>query len=253
MPDWDGGVADVYRFQLSTGTKQKFAIIPDIGRRDIMAPSAFKLFAGIHGTGAVPMPDPPWDIVWSKNEGIVDSAKWFTDSSGIVAIKKSSDLLIEYFGVNAWTRAFPLDGGSLHDLEAQSGTVFSVVSWRRGENGKTLAKLYRCDVASKSLQCEPMVRWHERITSYAITPDGEVFFTAVSDTCIRRSRASDSRVTCEVQMSSDVTPDIVGLSKDRRFIAYVANVMRKMFPDCVTDCPHIVAKSELRVRMLACQ
>ncbi|MBI5559685.1 MAG: hypothetical protein HY883_00210, partial [Deltaproteobacteria bacterium] len=110
-PGWHGSVNDLYRYEIATGTRQKFAVVRD-DSGSLVSPDGLKVLLGNRHDWDIEMPEPRWEKVWFTNEWLADE-RWFADSSGIVAEiwGNGSSLGVEIFGEEGWAKEFSLKRG----------------------------------------------------------------------------------------------------------------------------------------------
>ncbi len=213
---WEGYVVDLYRYEIATGKKQKFAVIRDEGSFNAVSPDGTKIFLGGRHSLTIPMPEPKWNAVWLRNYEywIQGRALWLLDSSGIVtsAFVESPNpngVGIEIFGKNGWAKAleFIPKGGS-YDPETWIGD-FGVdranriyFMWSKfGRHVTTYHRLYRCDVKGRSLFCKKMSDYD--IYAFKVLPAGDIVFMEAGGSCIRRLEVGQSEAKCIVEKGGD--------------------------------------------------
>ena len=121
--EWQGFVMDLYRYEVATGYRQKFAVVRDFGDSGIVSPDGLKIFLGGRHNSIMEMPDPKWEALWLTDEDILSQfgTRWFADSSGIATMKLNAtySLIVEFFGENGWTKKF--------DMEEKTGHVSAAI------------------------------------------------------------------------------------------------------------------------------
>ena len=120
---------DLYRYEVATGYRQKFAVVRDFGDSGIVSPDGLKIFLGGRHNSIMEMPDPKWEALWLTDEDILSQfgTRWFADSSGIATMKLNAtySLIVEFFGENGWTKKF--------DMEEKNGMCpLPLMPWVKG-------------------------------------------------------------------------------------------------------------------------
>jgi len=108
--DW--GVVDLYRYEIATGKKQRFAVMRDLGPFDAVSPDGTNIFLGGKHNSSIEMPEPKWNIVWFKNNDWGQSrSQWFLDSTGILSghVYPNISVGVEYFDKRGWAKLFELN------------------------------------------------------------------------------------------------------------------------------------------------
>ena len=211
--EWQGFVMDLYRYEVATGYRQKFAVVRDFGDSGIVSPDGLKIFLGGRHNSIMEMPDPKWEALWLTDEDVLPhfGTRWFADSSGIATMKLNAtySLIVEFFGKNGWTKQFDINEktglvSAVIDAMGEGNTVYlsAVKSYLAGEMGKTKYHFFRCEIKDNDLVCEATGEYDERentIVSGEVLPNGDFIFNRMGeDNCIRRLKHGRTGVECIV-------------------------------------------------------
>lgn len=221
--DWDGGVIDLYRYEVSTAKKQKFAVMRYLGPFNAVSPDGTKIFLGAKHNSAMPMPDPKWDAVWLKKYDWGQMhAKWFLDSSGVVIYDNNPNRVgIEFFGKNGWAKMFELTQfrGNIAVVGVDRENRFYLSD---DDIWKGQKSLYMCAIKNKNLSCKKVIERDRGSISYKVMPSGNIVFVEAGDTCIRRLKVGQAEAKCIVEKGGDHEfIGIEGISPDGKLLAFV--------------------------------
>ena len=246
-PGWYGNVIDLYRYEVSTGRRQRFAVVRDDGS-SLVSPDGSKVLLGKRHDSAIEMPEPKWETVWLKNDWVYGSTHWFPDSSGILTNIWENGyftLGIEFFGVEGWSKEFSLDlmrprktrgadfGATYVFFEAVvEDNILYFIAMDDIADGRSARKkysLFRCRIEDRDLTCSSAGGFEteegRRISLESIEHqfNEDVILKYNEDNCIRRIRAGGSVAECiaDTRFEDDEYEDIdmVGVSPDGRWLA----------------------------------
>ncbi len=234
-PGWYGLVMDLYRYEIATGRRQKFAVVRDDSTA-LVSPDGLKVFLGNRHDSAIEMPEPKWETVWLTNEWTYLETFWLPDSSGIVARLwgDGSSLGVESFGQNAWAKEYSLDrisparrfSGSLEAMDNKGRLYFSTIVYTEGGQGSNIYDYFRCEIKNKELLCEAIGKLDgrkHRIASRELLPNGNIVFKRDGDHCIRLMKGgqTDGECIADTQYNGDTYEDIdlIEISTDGRWMA----------------------------------
>ncbi|MEW6620495.1 MAG: hypothetical protein AB1422_14360 [bacterium] len=216
--DWDGGVIDLYRYDVTTGKTQRFAVVRALGPFEAVSPDGTKVFLGGKHNSSIEMPEPKWDVVYFKNYDWVQSgALWFLDSSGIVMGQNDpKSVEVEFFGKNGWAKRFEL---KQFEYEPFSLAVDKAnrIYFDGVEKGKKKIALYRCSIKNKNLSCEKVL---EQVGNYKVLPNGDIIITETKD-CIKYITLGQGDGKCIAEKGDATLIGIRGISPDGKWLAFV--------------------------------
>ena len=213
-------IDEVYRYEVATGKRSKFATTGGMDpRSDWLSPDGKKILLRPWYPSLVEPPVPWLESVWFSNERWDPSEHvWFQDSSGVAAIiTYTYGIGVEFFGEDGWARLF-------EDGEEFGG--FSQL--RTGKDGKVYLDsggwFYRCDVSKKGLDCEKVLK-HGNLGPYEVLSNGEIVFSEVGNNeCIFRISAGEDYAECVIgaRYGNKIYDDVslIGTSPDGRWLAF---------------------------------
>jgi hypothetical protein len=231
-PVWEGYVADLYRYNVATGKRQRFAVVrSELPSWEVVSPDGLKVFLGSKHNSYIEMPEPKWEAVWFTREDWdwnQTGALWFKDSSGVVSYGHNSTnrVFVEFFGENGWAKRFVPDEGLENNIEnlAVDGEnrVYFLIKERGYVPIEVKGKwfMYRCVLKDKDLSCEMVLERNRYIISYKILPDGYIVFSESDDNCLRliSPRHTDSECVAGDRRPGEIY--LIGISPDGRQVAY---------------------------------
>jgi len=231
-PVWEGYVADLYRFDVATGKKERFAVVrSDLPSWEVASPDGLKAFLGSRHNSSMEMPEPKWEALWFTREDwdwSQTSAVWFKDSSGVISDghTPTNRLFVEYFGEGGWAERFVLGPefeGNISEPKVDEKNKIYFLTQEKGfgaisERGGWL--LHRCALKDKDISCEIVLERPHSIYSYDILPDGDIIFTESDDNCIRRISPKHTDAECVAGGRRPGEIYLIGISPDGRRLAY---------------------------------
>ncbi len=235
-PGWHGLVSDLYRYEISTGTRQKFAVVRD-DSGSLVSPDGTMVLLGNRHDSFIEMPEPKWEPELLTNEWDYDDARWFADSAAIATLiwRNGHDFGVEFFEINGWSKEYDLAqfgfgrntkrSVSLDAVDKEDRIYFTAV-----ESGYNIAMskfyFYRCEIKKQKLFCEETGGFDEGgrdINSYEVSPDGDFIFSRDEDSCIRRFRPGQTNTECiaDTRYGNDVYEviDLIDISPDGKWMA----------------------------------
>ncbi len=231
---WDGDVLDLYRYEVATSKRQKFAVVQNRGNSqiysDAVSPDGSKVFLGNKHNTPVEMPKPEWKVYWFMNQWNQYIPRWLADSSGIVTevVKEDydSDIGVEIFGEKGWTKIFKWDSsreGKIHNLTVDEKSKIYFLTTKEYTPEKPVRKkryFHRCELKDKKLDCEMIFEADNRnnIISYFVLSEGDIVFQEELDNCIRRFSPYQTEAGCIVS-GPDLTR-FYGVSPDGKRLAF---------------------------------
>lgn len=240
-PGWHGFIIDLYRFEVATGKRQKFAVVRDDSSA-LVSPDGSKVLLGNrHDYVSKEMPEPKWEKVWLTNEWTYNPTFWFADSSGLVTEiwGDGSSIGVEFFGKNGWAKEYSIKQSICYRNEGCSVIIDAVDRKKRiylgtGEDiplskRRTITKyhFFRCEIDNKELLCEHRgdVTEHKKGFSFIeMLPDGDIIFHEDDDACIRRLTPGQTHARCiaDTRYGNETYEDIqmVAISPDGRQMAF---------------------------------
>jgi len=235
---WQGFVVDLYRYEVATGKRQKFAVVRDVGcMSSKVSPDGSKILLGCRHNSIIEMPEPKWEAVWLSTEWPLYDMRWFTDSSGIATVMVNNGyyLGLEVFGDEGWIGGLHLKNKAEYAYSlamVDEGKVFYFLGsdglWKYNREVSNITYYYRCEMKGKELSCEAIARLQEdRIGPYlAFLPSGAIIFMSKEDNCIARLRPGADEAECVVDMK-DIGDDYDGIylannavSPDGRWVVF---------------------------------
>jgi len=231
-PVWEGYVADLYRYDVATGKKERFAVVrSDLPSWEVASPDGLKAFLGSRHNSSMEMPEPKWEALWFTREDwdwSQTSAVWFKDSSGVISDghTPTNRLFVEYFGEGGWAERFVLGPefeGNISEPKVDEKNKIYFLTQEKGfgaisERGGWL--LHRCALKDKDISCEIVLERPHSIYSYDILPDGDIIFTESDDNCIRRISPKHTDAECVAGGRRPGEIYLIGISPDGRRLAY---------------------------------
>ena len=234
---WHGFVMDLYRYEVSTGTRQKFAMVRDDSSA-LVSPDGSKVFLGIKHDIATKMPEPAWEVLWTEGEGFYLDELWFPDSSGVAAQLwgEVTTLVVEFFGVTGWSKEFDLEqldvgvrlgvNASLHAVDGEGGLYYSTSEKYGDGSRRYLYYFYRCRIEERELLCDKTGKLGVKMMSHSdvrFLPSGDVIFKEEGDDCIRLLKSGGGSAECIAgkQYGEELYDEVnlVGVSSDGRLLA----------------------------------
>lgn len=209
-PGWHGFIMDLYRYEVATDRRQRFAVVRDDSSA-LVSPDGSKVFLGNKHDSTIDIPEPKWETVWSTNDWTYLKTFWLPDSSGIVALVwvEDASLSVEFFGKDRWAKEFSLDmlrspqgaNVSLATLDKNKVLHFTTVEDypTDGASRKTY-NFFRCKIKRKDLICDFTGGFKEdadeHIFSLKLLPNEDIIFKRDEDNCIRRVKHRGLAATC---------------------------------------------------------
>ncbi|MFQ5428073.1 MAG: hypothetical protein ACE5EZ_03735 [Thermodesulfobacteriota bacterium] len=231
-PSWEGYVANLYRYEVATGKRQRFAVVrSDLPAWEVVSPDGLRAFLGSAHNSSIEMPEPKWEPLWLTHSGLnkddwdwgQTDGQWFSDSSGVV-MPGDKRLYVEIFGKGGWAKRFAVkpelkDSISALSVDKNNGIYF-LVSDDVPRQPRTKHSLYRCKIDDKKLSCKEVFYRNRYIFSYDILSNGDIIFTESDDNCIRRISAKHRNAECVAGGRYNAEVLIIGISPDRKWLAY---------------------------------
>lgn len=235
-PGWHGFIIDLYRYEVATGTRQKFAVVRDDSTASV-SPDGLKVLLGNRHDSAIEMPEPKWKALWLTNEWTYLETFWFPDSSGIATLLwgNGASLGVEFFGQKRWAKEFSLDSisparkfsGSIEAMDNEGRLYFSTTVYTDGGQGKNIYDYFRCDIKDKELVCEAIGELdgrEHRIGSREILPNGNIVFKRDGEYCIRLMEKGQTGSECvaDIRHAGAIYEniDLIETSADGKWMAF---------------------------------
>jgi len=208
-PGWHGSVSDLYRYEIATGIRQKFAVVRD-DSAGLVSPDGLKVLLGNRHDWDIEMPEPRWEKVWLTNEWLYGNTFWFADSSGIVTMiwGNGYSLGVEVFGENGFAKEFSLEeigkgrNVVLEGVDKEERFYLTTAEETRTDKvwARTRYNFFRCAIKDKELVCEKINEFDNRkydISSSELLANGDFIFSGGEDnSCIRRIRPGQTNAEC---------------------------------------------------------
>jgi len=240
-PGWHGFIADLYRFEVATGIRQKFAVVRDDSSA-LVSPDGMKVLLGNkHDYVMEDMPEPKWKKVWFTNEWTYYQTFWFADSSGIATALwgDASSIGVEFFGEDGWAKEYDLKQSVCYRKEGCSVTIDAVDRKKRiylgtGEDLPVFKRIpmtkyhfFMCRITNGELVCEEAAALKEQEKKFAfieMLPDGDIIFHEDGDNCIRRLTPGQTHARCiaDTRYGNETYEDIsmLAVSPDGKQMAF---------------------------------
>lgn len=217
---WMGEVVDLYRYEISTGKRERVAMVRNNEvPEDAVSPDGKKIFLGFKHSFSNKVAVPEWKGHWLTNEWYPLSARWFPDSSGIALDENFPPrICVEFFGKGGWAKCFAL-GPEIKGNEVYMAAIDRenrIYFTAPDDHDPYPLYLYRCKIKDKELFCERMVEL-DRIISSQINflPDGDMIFKDKEKNCISRFSPKHKKARCIIDHAS-----LIGVSRDGKWLAY---------------------------------
>jgi hypothetical protein len=237
-PGWHGFVMDLYRYEVTTGRRQKFAVVRD-DSGSLVSPDGSKVLLGNRHDSAMEMPEPRWEAVWLTNEWGYGETRWFEDSSGIVTMiwGNGHSLGVEFFGEGGWSKEFSLDmlrsdprsNVSIAAVDEDNVLHFvTMEDYPVGDSPRKVYNFFRCKIKYKDLVCSLgdglKEEKDEKIRSLELLPNGDVIFEREEDNCIRRVKHRKLVAECIAHTRDNdevyIGIDLIEISPDGKWMAF---------------------------------
>ena len=223
-------VADIWRYELKTGKREKFFIVSDdeasSGSSAIFAPVGNTLYLVYKPVTTMEMPEPKWDVVWLERERA--GSVWFKEPLALIGDGSGryqmGALVIDV--ISPYKKQFVMDAG-FHDstilmIDAQERIYMRTAddNFSRGE------QTVRCsiDVNKVAISCESifkdiMAEGHPYF-GFDITKDGDFAVTSLwKDSCVRLRRIGESEGRC-ITSDDRMVGTKVNISPDEKWLAF---------------------------------
>ncbi|HLC17682.1 MAG TPA: hypothetical protein VJM57_01530 [Thermodesulfobacteriota bacterium] len=237
-PGWHGFVMDLYRYEISTGARQRFAVVRD-DSGSLVSPDGTRVLLGNRHDSAIEMPKPKWETVWLTNEWTYYNEYWLPDSSGIVmeVWNAGASLGVEFFGKERWSKEFSLDmlrsgpGTNVSLAAVDESNVLHFVAVKDypvGDYSRSIYNFFRCKIKHRDLICDltggiEEEEDDENILSLDLLPNEDIIFKREEDNCIRRVKRRETVAECiaDTRYNNEIYIgiDLIGISPDGRWIA----------------------------------
>lgn len=237
-PGWHGFVTDLYRYEVASGRRQKFAVVRDDSTA-IVSPDGLKVFLGNRHDSAIEMPEPKWEPVWLTNDWTYFDTFWLPDSSGIVTgvWGDGASLGVEFFGKDGWAKEFSMDmlrsapesNTSIAAVDENNGLHFvTVENVSTDDSSRKTYNFFNCKIKHKDLICSLADGIKEdeddNILSLRLLSNGDIIFKKEEDNCIRRVKhrkllaecIADTRYNNEIYIGID----LIEISPDGKWMTF---------------------------------
>lgn len=242
---WDGGIADIFRYELATGKRERAAVIRDQGTHEALSPDGKKILLGSRHNSIIPMPVSDWQPVWFDNEWGAFNFQWLSDSSGVVGLREvrfgENGLAVKIVGDKGVEKVFEIMGGKYgSDIgRLRVGKDNSLYLWAYEkdcvwkdfkckdcliDDSRCNSSLYRCVIKDKELSCEKAFEYVGWAAPYEILPNGDmIFYDDISRSILQISPPlKKPRRILDRQYMEEQYGDISlqGISADGKWLVY---------------------------------
>jgi hypothetical protein len=237
---WHGFVIDLYRYEVSTGRRQRFAVVRDDSSA-LVSPDGSKVLLGNRHDSTIEMPEPKWETVWLTNDWVYGPTYWLPDSSGIATNiwHNGFTLGVEFFGKEGWSKEFSLDLMRTRRNYGATGVILEAVdednilhftardSLSGGSAFRSKYNFFSCKIKRKDLVCSFTGGLEEEkgdsISSSEFLSNGDIIFKREEDNCIRRVKFGETVTKCiaDTRFGDDIyiSISLIAVSPDESRIA----------------------------------
>lgn len=248
--EWDGYVTDLWRYEVATDVRQKFAVIRSGSPVLSMAPVGYQVLIGGRHSVSMPMPEPKWEQLWFGDSPQFDNQfsefAWFPDGTGIAmpvhGLMGSKELLIQFFGKDGWIKSFKTDFEEIYQLKIAQGNMLYFVGKARVHQGQKRRgmELYRCNLQGQTnFACSQVKEIGESIyaSSYDVSRNGDVFYYSKAQGCIARLKVGENQTSCITsQLGLPEGGVSLGVSPNGEKLGYSFTRHEKVNPSCTQNC-----------------
>ncbi len=226
---WDRLIDFLWRFEVSSGVRQRFAAVRSPYVYDAMAPSMMRVFLGGPVNTQVRMPAPRWEAVRFRQDRTQGPIVWFRDSSGVLDVARDpgTRVFIEVFGRNGTSKTVDPGLGQLSGTATDRGGRIYLRTVDR--QPPTVAVLHRCEFQGNRLVCRQLLKG---LFAFDVAPDGGIVLAEEGATCVRYIPAGRTDGECIVRSFPSRFPllEPMGVSPDGRWLVFVRRVVRPFSP-----------------------
>jgi hypothetical protein len=220
---WMGEVIDLYRYEISTGKRERVAMVRNEMPAKAISPDGKKILLGMKHSFSNKVLVPEWKGVWLPREWDMNDIVWFPDSSGVaLRYHVPNKICVAFFGKRSWANCFALapeikDNISRLAIDRESRIYFTVFENSDPEYlDKGMDFLYRCSIKDKELFCEKIDEHKDNTYGdIAFLPDGDMVFYNYQENCISRIFSGRGKTRCIIDWVY-----LKGVSADGRWLAY---------------------------------
>ncbi len=200
--------ADLWRYEFKTGEKQKFLIATSnsMGTSLFKPDEPYTLFLGIRPKEYIEMPEPKWNLLWSRQKYSFKGF-WLKDNSAIIGSYFNFDRWEKYINIepiDMTKEIIPIDPEFTKDPKFASYVLFMFDSKDRvylrvsdimGDN----LHIVRCKInlKDKSLSCKPVLSSFSTMDSIDVFSDGEnIVFSKWEGECVKAQMIGKDNAHC---------------------------------------------------------
>jgi hypothetical protein len=226
---WDNGsdvetVVDVWRYEFKTGKSQKFIIADDGDAGEgFFPPGRLKIYLNRRPTERMDMPEPEWDILWSRGKGV--GRLWLGDGSAVIGGYRDLDRRRDVLEVEVFSpkRKIISIYPEFPDFYLLLVDKQNRVYMEKRDSEKGMKSIVRCviDIDRESLSCETVLEDVSMDTGFDVFSDGEtmVFSRMRDDDCVRILRVGEGEARC-ITTSGLPVGSFVVISPDQKWLAF---------------------------------
>jgi hypothetical protein len=245
-------VVDLWRYELATGKRQRFAIADDEGvgsfNEAVYSSEGLKFYLGGRPGESIEMPEPVWEVVWSEKNKLGESI-WFSDSSAVITSywgrqDGDYDIVAEVLKPERKTVVFnPEEISNFFLLLADSQNRLYM---RVDDEGADSRIVERCDIdlEKEELSCQTVLELPRgapapdrlcpecptfplatgpSVEGFDLFGDGETMaYTTTRDRCVRLMRIGEEEGECLTTSDYRGVGHVV-ISPDERWVAFTVD------------------------------
>lgn len=178
--EWEGYVTDLWRYNVNSNTRQKFAVIRGGSPHKSMSPVGNRLLLGGRHSMSMPMPEPKWETIWFKRSEEYDHAfseyAWLPNGTGIAVPlhgnSSNKEILFDLFGENGKLKKYKTDFVEIYGLRITKDGAMHFMGKKKAQMP---IKSFRCQAQrDRKLLCEQLTGVVDGV-GYDISVNGDIF------------------------------------------------------------------------------
>ena len=243
----NNAVDDLWRYEFKTKRRQRIAVVSEDDRssigESILSPTGFTLYLGRKPGESVEMPEPEWEIIWTRND--MSNAAWLPDLSGILQEyytreDRAYHLALELFGSEneRITLEPPLPSNARNIQMAGPNRVYLKIYRRmKGPERHEKDLIISCEInrSEATLSCVDVLELNRSVRGYQLLSDGEtIVFTEQGDRCVRIKYKGESEARC-ITSANYRLGYYIRVSPDEKWLAFTVSRKRDDERSYTTD------------------